>query len=359
MGKINSRKIKKELTDIIIHRECVIRTGSYLATYLKKINHGGDSISIQRRCAVHDISKLQNLEEFMALASIVDSMDGMRSPTHIQTKEEIKAKEEHWKNNSHHPEHYDDPNDMSDLDIMEMACDCFARNKQIYSATDLYNLFYYKGMSETEIEENIETFQAARLIEYIKYQQKVRFHFDHDHLTKLLKYTKALIYEARHDDYSDIINKKYDFGFNFTDSVVQKLEDFDTSCYPNYLETKRLYMRQNTDAVDFATVAYKIYLKDDNTKIGNITLKFDGTLDYKIFSNYLGNDYAVEALNKFIDTSNFEEIKIKIRDNDESRLSVLDKINFETESYYDNYKILKHKKHKYPVQKYVKKRNYF
>ena len=357
MGKINSRKLTKELNDIIIHRQCVMRTGQYLATYLKNNNRGGDSLSIIRRCEVHDISKLQNLDEFMALASIVDSMDGMRSPTHIQTKEEIKAKEEHWKNNSHHPEHFDDPNDMSDLDIMEMACDCYARNKQIYSASDLYNLFYYPGMSGTEIEENIETFQAAKLIEYIKYQQKVRFHFDHEHLTKLLKYSKSLIYAARHDYYLDIINKKYDLGFNFTDSVIKQLEDFDTTCYPNYLETKRLYMRQNTDAVDFATVSYKIYQKEDNTKIGHITLKFDGTLDYKIFSNYLGNDYAVEALNSFIETSNFDEIKIKVRDNDESRLSVLDKIHFEIESYYDNYKILKHKKHKHELSKiYIRKK---
>ena len=68
----------------------------------------------------------------------------------IKQQEAIKL---HWKRNSHHPEHYDSPNDMSDLDLLEMACDCHARSKQ------------YK----------------TNLIEYIDAQQEIRFHFDREH----------------------------------------------------------------------------------------------------------------------------------------------------------------------------------
>ena len=35
MGKLNPEKMSKELRDIVVHRECVLRSGAYLAEELK------------------------------------------------------------------------------------------------------------------------------------------------------------------------------------------------------------------------------------------------------------------------------------------------------------------------------------
>ena len=67
---------------------------------------------------------------------------------------------------------------MSDMDLLEMACDCHARSKQY--GTDL--------------------------IEYITVQQDLRFHFDREHFRKLKAYCTALVEMTKDDDYSQLLN---------------------------------------------------------------------------------------------------------------------------------------------------------
>lgn len=46
-------------------------------------------------------------------------------------EEEVKkAIEHHLKNNSHHPEYYSSPDDMSDMDLIEMVCDWAAMGQE-------------------------------------------------------------------------------------------------------------------------------------------------------------------------------------------------------------------------------------
>ena len=68
--------------------------------------------------------------------SISDKKD-FKDPTSLLDEDKIKAIEVHWKNNSHHPEFYSNIYNMTDLDLMEMACDCFARSLQY--ETDFLN----------------------------------------------------------------------------------------------------------------------------------------------------------------------------------------------------------------------------
>ena len=191
MKKIDTEKLSKEVQDTLTHRACVMRSGMYLASYLIRKNRSVDAIRLIGRCSVHDISKIQNTEEFMALASIIDDIDQMSDIEHVPTREQIEAKALHWKNNSHHPEYYESPNDMSDLDLLEMACDCHARSRQ-------YN---------------------SDLIAYIKIQQDLRFHFDKEHYKKLLEYCTILVHLTKNDDYSAVLNDSEPLCFNLKDST--------------------------------------------------------------------------------------------------------------------------------------------
>lgn len=300
MKQINTEKLSKEIHDTLIHRACVMRSGQYLASYLMKTNRSVDAIRLLGRCSVHDISKLQNTEEFMALASIIDEINNLKNVNYVQTPEQIEVKKLHWQNNSHHPEYYESSNDMSDLDLLEMACDCHARSKQYH--TDL--------------------------ISYIKAQQNIRFHFDQDHLKKLLEYCEVLVAISKNDDYSSVLSDNIDLNFKFHDKTIEKLEEFEEDCYVERIKSERLYL-QRVRTADFASVGYNIYLRDDeNTEIGYITIKFNGYIDYKIYENYIGNAYTIEALSVLINTSSFDELFITLRNNNECAIRDLLSLGF-------------------------------
>ena len=185
MRQIDTDKLSREMNDALIHRACVMRSGQYLARYLIHRNRSVDAIRLIGRCSVHDISKIQNTEEFMSLASIVDDIDSMQNINHVLSEEQTNAIKLHWSRNSHHPEYYDNANDMSDLDLLEMACDCHSRSKQF--KTDL--------------------------LEYINVQQELRFHFDSEHLSRLKAYCKALVELTKDDDYADVLSGDKMLGF--------------------------------------------------------------------------------------------------------------------------------------------------
>jgi hypothetical protein len=77
--------------------------------------------------------------------------------------------EMHWENNRHHPEHFEDIVSMTELDIVEMCCDWYARSLQY--GTDF--------------------------IEFIKTRQETRFHFPEDMFNEILKY--CIILEESRD----------------------------------------------------------------------------------------------------------------------------------------------------------------
>ena len=303
MRKIDTERLSKEMNDTLIHRQCVIRSGQYLAKYLIKKNRSVDAIRLIGRCQVHDMSKINNAEEFMSLASIVDSLEDMRDIAHSPNEEQTEARRIHWKRNSHHPEYYDTPNDMTDLDLMEMACDCHARSKQF--GTDL--------------------------MEYIKVQQEIRFHFDSEHLRKLKMYCIALTTLSKDDDYSTVLNPDDRLCFDLKDSTLAKLEMFDDTGYPNVIKTDRLYL-QKEDNPDFASVVYIIYTQEGHDRIGEISVKFNGYLEYYIYQNYFGNGFTREALQAVINNSHLREIFLSIRKDNDPAQSMATHLGF-AESY--------------------------
>lgn len=289
MGKLNPEKMSKELRDIVVHRECVLRSGAYLAEELKRQGRGTYSTALLLRCETHDMSKLQNLDEFMSLATIVEDLSDMRDVTHVLSESQEKAISLHWENNRHHPEYFENPNDMSKLDIMEQVCDCHARGKQFGSA-------------------NVTSFFNANV--------GSRWKFDEQHQAWIYEYSNILDEVTKENDYKDITSREYDLGFNFTDNTISLLENFDTTSFEKYLDTDRLYLRRVKET-DFATVTYEIHLKGDNTEVGTVDLTYSGELFLKIYTNYKGLGFGREALKKVIDTSKNDAFYIYIlKDNE-------------------------------------------
>ncbi len=300
MRTINTEKLSKEMNDALIHRACVMRSGQYLARYLIHRNRSVDAIRLIGRCSVHDISKIQNTEEFMSLASIVDDIDSMQNISHVLSKEQTEAIRLHWSRNSHHPEYYDNSNDMSDLDLLEMACDCHARSKQF--KTDL--------------------------LDYINIQQELRFHFDSEHLSKIKTYCKALVELTKEDDYADVLAGDKMLGFDLKDSTMKKLEKFDEEGYVNCLKTERLYLKKK-DTPDFASIGYTINLRDENVEIGYISLKFNGFMEYKIYKSYQDKGYEIEALAKFMEIVSLAEIFVVVKKDAIEAKNMVEELGFQ------------------------------
>ncbi len=299
MKNIDTLKLSKEMNDTLIHRACVMRSGQYLSHFLIHRNRSVDAIRLVGRCSVHDISKIQNTEEFMALASIVDDITDMHDIKHVLSPKQVEAIKLHWKRNSHHPEYYENSNDMSELDLLEMACDCHARSKQYH--TDL--------------------------LEYIRIQQDLRFHFDADHLKKLKSYCTALVTLAKDDDYGDLLSPSNLLCFDLKDSTMKSLERFEEACYAEYISTDSLFLTKENNP-DFASVVYSINLRSDNTEIGYISVKCNGILEYKIYENFRGNGYGHEALSKIIEITDMRDLYIILRKDNNISISTVENLGF-------------------------------
>ena len=71
MFEINAEKLSKEINDTLLHRNFVLRSGQYLASYLMQHGRNLDAIQLIGRCMVHDMSKIINTEEFKKIDTLV------------------------------------------------------------------------------------------------------------------------------------------------------------------------------------------------------------------------------------------------------------------------------------------------
>ena len=309
MIKISPEKLNKELKDYFIHRECVRESCKYLAEYLMRHGRGAEALTLMSRADIHDISKLRNLKEFLALASIVEDLADMNDQNHILTDRQKAALRIHWDNNPHHGEYHDTPNDMSNNDTNEMTCDIHARSKQ---------------------------FGNPSCIGYIEAQQDLRWHFDKDHYKRLHTYG-ALLDDITYDcDYSHIINQDFNLSLKFNDKSIANLEKFnidpfsEDAIFVDYIMTNRLYLRRN-DQTDFAMISYEIHLKDVNTKIGYINIRCDGEVEFKILQNFRGKAFGEEALVGLLSRCEMDYLYNKVRVDNTSAIKVLTRLGFTEE----------------------------
>lgn len=157
--------LEKMYQDTFIHKTLILYACEKLAKYLDKENYIEDAALIRQRAIEHDNSKILNKTEFRALANIINDKSCLKDANQKLSLYKQDAIELHWKNNSHHPEHFSDINDMSRIDKMEMACDCYARSLQY--GTDLIN--------------------------FMEIRQKDRFHFPEIIFDEIIHYCKILL----------------------------------------------------------------------------------------------------------------------------------------------------------------------
>ena len=129
-------KILSFIEDTILHKQYVLESGKLLSEYLIKNGEFDLALELLKRCAVHDNSK-----------------NTMKDPNASMDDFMKKAISIHWKNNRHHPEYYDNLNDMTLLDILEMACDCYSRSLQF--GTDLLSFIEIRQKERFNMPEDI------------------------------------------------------------------------------------------------------------------------------------------------------------------------------------------------------------
>lgn len=143
--------IKEYVEEVLLHKQYVIEAGKILSSYLIENNNYDIAINLANRCAIHDLSKFSK-EEMELLMSINDKKD-FYDPNCLLDDKKIKAIEIHWRNNSHHPEFYSNIYNMTDLDLMEMACDCFARSLQY--KTDFLNFILVRQQNRFKFPDSV------------------------------------------------------------------------------------------------------------------------------------------------------------------------------------------------------------
>jgi hypothetical protein len=155
---------EKMFQDTFIHKGYVIQVAAKFAEWLRNNGQEQDAEALLINAKVHDNSKILNKDEFRALTSIVNDKTSMRDKNASLSVYKQDAIELHWKNNTHHPEHFHDIREMSRQQRQEAACDWCARSIQY--GTDL--------------------------VDFIEARQKDRFHFPEDIYEEFLGYCKVL-----------------------------------------------------------------------------------------------------------------------------------------------------------------------
>lgn len=129
-------KMIKMIDDNVLHKKIVLDKCLLVSKYFIQKGNVELGLNIIRRGVAHDNSKFSK-QEFVELVSIISPKTDkcFKDATYTLSEEERKIIERHWKSNRHHPEFYDNQEEMGELDIIEMVCDWAARSQQY--GTDL------------------------------------------------------------------------------------------------------------------------------------------------------------------------------------------------------------------------------
>ncbi len=159
---------EKMVQDLYIHKSYVEKACKKLSLYLESMGAYEHAKALMQRSKVHDNSKIAFEDELYALSQIINDKSTLKDANKQLSDIKKDSLKLHWKHNTHHPEHYGSPVDMSKLDIMEMTCDWYARSMQ------------YK----------------TNFLEYVSTAQKTRFHFPEWMFAEIWHFCKVLANEV-------------------------------------------------------------------------------------------------------------------------------------------------------------------
>ena len=156
-------KMIAHIRETLLHKSFVIKACLKMSDYLIQNNQSELAIALLKRANIHDNSKLVG-PEVELLSSIYGNQNAFINPTTTLSDKEKEVIEKHWENNRHHPEHFKNIDKMSELDIIEMVCDWYARSLQY--GTDF--------------------------LEFVTVRQDTRFHFPEEMFKKIYRYCEIL-----------------------------------------------------------------------------------------------------------------------------------------------------------------------
>lgn len=160
---MNDKRIK-HFEELCIHKKLLIDSCYKLAVHFLKEDNEEFALMLMKRAFIHDISKLSKFE-FHAADAFDSFKKHSKNRNYVFSDNEKIFLQEHWKNNKHHPEYWEDVNDMEDIDIAEMVCDWHARS----------------------VEFNDD------LLVYINHRQDTRFAFPKHIYDKIINYATILL----------------------------------------------------------------------------------------------------------------------------------------------------------------------
>lgn len=149
--------VEKMYQDTFIHKGIVSEVCNKFADYLELNGQVTDAEDLRQRARYHDNSKITNKDEFRALTSIINDKSCLKDANSRLSQFKQDAIELHWANNEHHPEHYDNINDMPSGARKEFVCDCCARSIQYgtdlveFMTTRLNERFNFSDIIKEEI----------------------------------------------------------------------------------------------------------------------------------------------------------------------------------------------------------------
>lgn len=157
----------EHFNELCNHKKILIDSCRILSIYF--LNNGDEesALKLMKRAFIHDISKLSNFE-FHAADAFDSFVKNSNNREYVFSVDEKVFLNEHWRNNKHHPEHWDDVYNMTDIDIAEMVCDWHARS--------------------VEFNDDLK--------KYIEHRQNTRFSFPEDIYNKILHYADILVNET-------------------------------------------------------------------------------------------------------------------------------------------------------------------
>lgn len=150
--------------DTFIHKDILYTVCETFAQYLKNMGFCEEAEALMERALSHDNSKIVNKDEFRALTAIINDKSCLGNARAKLSQFKQDAIELHWHHNSHHPEHFANPEEMSKIDRLEMVCDWMARSLQ------------YKN----------------DLLPFVETRQAERFHFPYEFYMEIHGYCEIL-----------------------------------------------------------------------------------------------------------------------------------------------------------------------
>ncbi len=270
--------------ETVLHRMLVVRSIDMLCEELEGKGVKGFTEELKQRAQRHDVTKMGNLDEFLALSSIIPYKKSMENVTNTLPDFIREIPLVHSTNlvNDHHPEAQaltkKGVNGTRPTILMETVCDWNARS--IQNGT------------------NLEAFANANM--------GPRFGYDVKQQKRLLYLCGLLKNAGDSEKYKDILDKGVTGAFETNNPVVSILYNLNIGMYESVIETSNLILCKQGTSDEYG-VLYSVSLRGSGEKIGEVAVLSNGRLSFLINKAYEDRCFEKEILAYFKKKEYYDE----------------------------------------------------